>query len=197
MTLNKSYLILCALCLNILSACSTGGLKVDASDFQNNFAAGGIRLNCGIECSFSVGAARPKMRILYNNRLWLDLAKEVARVGYANDQQYFYLGAAAAGMGYRNAARTYFALSNASDLRCAKAPNTCDGFNFPLDINIWLNQLANADAKDATDKKAAAQRSQNKSTPVQTNQQQPSAKPSTPSSSDGSAQPKVKSILDL
>ncbi len=139
----------------LLASCASGGIAVNAPDFQNQFASGNVRLTCKLECSGSVGFARQKMRNLYNNKLWMDLAKEVASIGYDNDQQYFYLGAAASGLGYRNAARTYFSLANSTTLKCGGSINVCDGFNFPADINAWINALNTADAKDAAAKNSA------------------------------------------
>ena len=89
------------------------------------------------------------MRGFYDNKLWMDLAKEVSEIGFDNDQQYFYLGTSAAGLGYRNAARTYFNLARASAIKCGGSTNVCDGFNFPNDINAWVTAINNADARDA------------------------------------------------
>jgi hypothetical protein len=98
-------------------------------------------------------SARQKEAGLFNNKLWMDLAKEAAGVGYDSDQQYFYLGASAAALGYRNAARTYFTLANASPIKCSAA-NACDGLSFPRDTNAWINWLNQLDAKDAAAAKA-------------------------------------------
>lgn len=150
--MNLKIVISSLFCLCFLASCASGGIAVNAPDFQNKFATGNIRLTCKLECAGTVGFARQKMRSLYNNKLWMDLAKEVASIGYENDQQYFYLGAAASGLGYRNAARTYFSLANSTTLKCGGSPNVCDGLNFPADINTWINALNVADAKDAAAK---------------------------------------------
>lgn len=150
--MNFKLVISTLFCTCLLASCASSGIAVNAPDFQNNFASGNIRLTCKLSCSGSVGFARQKMRSLYNNKLWMDLAKEVASIGHDNDQQYFYLGAAASGLGYRNAARTYFSLANSTTLKCGGTPNVCDGFNFPADINTWVNALNSADAKDAAAK---------------------------------------------
>jgi len=139
-----------------LGGCATGGISTSAPDFQNKFAKGEIRLTCTLSCAGSVGVARKKMRGFYDNKLWMDLAKEVSEIGFDNDQQYFYLGASAAALGYRNAARTYFNLARASALKCGGSTNVCDGFNFPNDINAWVTALNNADARDAAARNAAA-----------------------------------------
>ena len=150
--MNLKLIISTLFCVCLLASCASGGISVNAPDFQSKFASGNIRLTCQLGCSGSAGFARQKMRNLYNNKLWMDLAKEVASIGYENDQQYFYLGAAASGLGYRNAARTYFSLANSTTFKCAGSINVCDGLNFPADINSWVNALNTADAKDAAAK---------------------------------------------
>ena len=141
--------------IGLLASCASGGIAVSDPDFQNKFASGSVRLTCKLECSGTVGFARQKMRNLYNNKLWMDLAKEVSSIGFDNDQQYFYLGTAASALGYRNAARTYFSLASSTTSKCGGSPNVCDGLNFPADINTWVNALNVADAKDAAAKNNA------------------------------------------
>jgi hypothetical protein len=148
--MNPKISILILASVGLLTACASGGISVNAPDFQNKFASGNVRLTCKLECSGSVGFARQKMKNLYNNKLWLDLAKEVSSIGYENDQQYFYLGAAASGLGYRNAARTYLSLANATTLKCGGTPNVCDGLNIPAETTAYVNALNSADARDAT-----------------------------------------------
>jgi len=153
-----------------ITACATGGISTSAPDFQSKFARGEIRLTCTLACAGSVGASRRKMRGFYDNKLWMDLAKEVSSTGFDNDQQYYYLGTSAAGLGYRNAARTYFNLAKASPQKCGGSINVCDGFNFPNDINAWITALNNADARDAQAAAAAAAAAAKAS-----NQQKPAA----------------------
>ena len=166
-----------------LASCATGGISTSAPDFQSKFARGDIRLTCTLACAGSVGAARRKMRGFYDNKLWMDLAKEVSSIGFDNDQQYFYLGTAAAGLGYRNAAKTYFNLARASAYKCGGSINVCDGFNFPADINAWVTALNNADAKDAqaaAAAKAAAAKASAQQKPTTTYQSQNQAPASQP-----------------
>jgi hypothetical protein len=113
------------------------------------------------------------MRGFYDNKLWMDLAIEVSSIGFDNDQQYFYLGTAAAALGYRNAAKTYFNLARASAYKCGGSINVCDGFNFPSDINAWVTALNNADAKDAL----AAAAKQKPTTTYQSQNQAPASQP--------------------
>jgi len=169
-----------------LGGCATGGISTSAPDFQNKFAKGEIRLTCSLACAGSVGVARKQMRGFYDNKLWMDLAKEVSEIGFDSDQQYFYLGASAAGLGYRNAARTYFNLARASAFKCGGSTNVCDGFNFPNDINSWVTALNNADARDAqaAAARAAAARdaaaAQQKSAPRASSQSPAQVQPSSP-----------------
>jgi len=150
--MNKLQLLLISAVLG-LTACANGGIATNAPDFQNKFASGNLRLTCGLACVGTMVSARQKEAGLFNNKLWMDLAKEAAGVGYDSDQQYFYLGASAAALGYRNAARTYFTLANASPIKCSAA-NACDGLSFPRDTNAWINWLNQLDAKDAAAAKA-------------------------------------------
>jgi hypothetical protein len=145
-----------------LSGCATGGISTGAPDFQSKFARGDIRLTCSLSCAGTAGSSRRKMRGFYDNKLWMDLAKEVSGIGYDNDQQYFYLGTAAAGLGYRNAARTYFNLAKSTANKCGGSINVCDGFTFPNDINAWIAALNNADTKDAQAAAAAKAAAQQK-----------------------------------
>ena len=177
-----------------LNGCATGGISTSTPDFQSKFARGEIRLTCTLACAGSVGAARRKMRGFYDNKLWMDLAKEVSAIGFDNDQQYFYLGTAAAGLGYRNAARTYFNLARASAYKCGGSTNVCDGFNFPADINAWLAALNNADAKDSQAAAAAkaAQAAQAAAAAKAAEQQRPTAPtPQSNATSQPSPQPQT------
>jgi len=150
--MNKLQLLLISAVLG-LTACASGGIATNAPDFQNKFGSGNLRLTCGLACVGTMVSARQKEAGLFNNKLWMDLAKEAAGVGYDSDQQYFYLGASAAALGYRSAARTYFTLANASPIKCSAA-NACDGLSFPRDTNAWINWLNQLDAKDAAAAKA-------------------------------------------
>jgi hypothetical protein len=142
--------------VGLLSACATGGINTNASDFQSKFASGSINLTCALSCAGTYGASRAELRSLYDNRRWAELAKSVASIGYENDQAYFYLGAAAAGLNYRAAARSYLNRAATTRMKCGGSPNVCDGFVFPANIYPWITALNNADAKDAAAKEAAA-----------------------------------------
>ncbi len=129
-----------------LYGCSTpGGIQLatgePVSDVMAAFEGGDARLTCGMSCAGVYGAARRRLKALYENELWKDLALEVARIGHRDDQAYFYLGRAAEGLGYMNAARTYYnRLALANDFKCGGFINVCDGLVFPRDI--WWRQSA-------------------------------------------------------
>lgn len=151
----KNILVL-ASTAGLLSACATGGINTNASDFQTTFASGSINLTCGLSCAGTYGASRAQLRSLYDNRRWAELAKTVASIGFENDQAYFYLGAAAAGLNHRKAARSYFNRAVTVRMKCNGTPNVCDGFVFPANIYPWLTALNNADERDAAARDAAA-----------------------------------------
>lgn len=93
---------------------------------------GQTRLACGMTCYGSWTAARSRAKGLHQQALWVDLASEVTRVGYASDLTYYYLGRAADGLGARAAASTYYRLALASDNRCAGMLfSSCDGIDVP------------------------------------------------------------------
>lgn len=173
----------------MLAGCASGGISTSGADFQNKFASGNVRLTCTLSCAGTVGAARQKLRGLYNNRLWNDLAKEVSSIGFDSDQQYYYLAMAAANLGYRNAARTYIALANASPGKCGGSVNVCDGFSFPNDLNSLSQALNNLDAKDAAAKEAAAKEAAAR--------QQRQAQPVQPQNAAPSPQPKSNNVLGI
>jgi len=105
------------------------------------FSRGEVRLTCGVSCAGAWGAAIHHAKSLNDNQVWVDLATEVMRIGFGNDLSYYFLGRAAEGMGYVEAAKTYFRLALAHEYKCAGAFNVCDGFVFPRDIQTSLSQL--------------------------------------------------------
>ena len=151
----KVHLLL--LLLLLVGACSTGGVQTNSAAFFPNFANGDIRLTCGLSCAFNLGANRQKLRGLYNNGLWKDLATEVAAIGSNSDQQYYYLGAAAQSLGYLKAAKTYYALALSSTMKCGGSVNVCDDFVFPRDINTQLSRIQNVEQQAAAQQAAAQQ----------------------------------------
>ncbi|MGE0559100.1 MAG: M48 family metallopeptidase [Burkholderiales bacterium] len=101
-----------------------------AEEFEK-FRKGEVVLECGLECVFGYGFQRGTWKELHANGRWRDLAVAVMRVGYLNDLSYFLLGEAAAGLGFGDAAKIYYARAQAArkaDKSCDGAFNTCEGF---------------------------------------------------------------------
>lgn len=197
MSIKTTRLILATALTLILGGCATGGISTTTTDFQNKFASGNIRLTCGLSCAGTVGATRAKMKGQFTNRLWMDLAKEVAGIGYDNDLQYYYLAVSAANLGYRNAARTYISLANATPTKCGGSINVCDGFVFPRDTNALLNALSDADAKDAATKEAAARDAAAKEAAARQQRQTQQQPQVTPNARPDGQQPKASSLLGI
>lgn len=124
----------------LLTACATGGVNVADPNFTKDFSAGNLRLTCTLACAGTAGANRSKLTQFYTQGNWLDLAREVAKVGYENEREYFYLGVAAQQLGYKNAARIYYNLALDTKYKCGSVQG-CDGFTFPRDIQTQLSSL--------------------------------------------------------
>ena len=137
---------LCVFILCQLLSCATS-TKQTPETFSN-FTRGESRLTCGVSCSGTWGYSRKQAKSFYENALWNDLAKLVIEIGYENQLSYFYLGRSAEGIGYSSAARTYYTLASASRA-CDSTFNNCDGFNFPVEINLRMAGLPKSNSVDA------------------------------------------------
>ena len=115
--------------------------EVDASkalvfyseDFDR-FKQGTYELNCGGECALSFFMKQKDLRKHYDESDWRQLATKVMKAGYLIDLAYFYLGSAAEGLGFTDAAKTYFAkaaeLATTEDKSCAKGVMIkCEGMD--------------------------------------------------------------------
>lgn len=128
-----------------LFGCASGGSKTvtgqEVTDLLPTFQKGELRLTCDTACSGAWGYTRRRAKSLYENRLWTDLAVEVANVGHRVDLTYFYLGRAAEGLGYPNAAQTYFNLALANHYKCDSFIDNCDGIEVTSEANAGLLRL--------------------------------------------------------
>lgn len=70
--------------------------------------AGAINLDCTVACSWGWVRERARLRAFDAAGDWEALAVKVAQVGYQKDLAYYYLGRAAAGLGYPDAALRYY-----------------------------------------------------------------------------------------
>ena len=70
----------------------------------------------------------------------------VMQIGYVNDLTYYYLGRAAEGLGYRDAAKTYYQISErltVSGKACnGEGATSCNGEVFPAGAQAQLVELA-------------------------------------------------------
>ena len=143
--LSKLRPAIIAACGLVTYGCASTGIQTSTGEQVTNviavFERGEARLNCGPSCSGAWGSARRQAKRLYEQGLWNDLAIEVARVGFKDDQTYFYLGRAAEGLGHAEAARTYYKLGLVSSYKCAGIFNNCDGLVFPNEIIAGINRL--------------------------------------------------------
>lgn len=122
-----------------LLGCATGGIQAPSgkpvTDTMAVFQRGGARMTCELSCSYASGAASRDIHRLYEQGLWIDLVNEVARVGYKNDLSYFFLGRAAEELGYAKAAKIYYKLALATNMKCDGVINVCYG----IDVNRYIN----------------------------------------------------------
>lgn len=73
--------------------------------------AGKPNLTCEIECAFSWMDNFQRMITLHNASQWEALAELVMQVGHGKDLSYYFLGKAAEGLGYYDAAAQYYQIS--------------------------------------------------------------------------------------
>jgi hypothetical protein len=102
--------------------------------------SGKVRLTCGLSCSGTFGFNRRKLKRLHDTQNWEELASEVARIGFPQDQAYYYLGRSMEGSGSFDAAMVYYKLGLASK-KCDGLFNNCD-FVFPEEINNRMLALS-------------------------------------------------------
>ncbi|MBV8088390.1 MAG: hypothetical protein JO139_02255 [Alphaproteobacteria bacterium] len=122
---------------------------------------------CNYTCRDAWNLSRPTALILNETRHWPELAVLVMQIGYVNDLTYYYLGRAAEGLGYRDAAKTYYQISQrltVSGRACsAEGSNFCNGEVFPAAAQAQLLELTqpSPSASPKQVKPAPSQPSQN------------------------------------
>jgi S1-C subfamily serine protease len=106
-------------------------------ELSDKFKDSEVRLDCRVACSGTYGWNRPNLRRLHDSDKWKELATIVLRIGFVNDQSYYYLARAAEGLGFYDAVDEYYQLSMAVPIAetCGGGIiNVCDGFVFPREI---------------------------------------------------------------
>jgi len=112
-------------------------------DDLTRFLQGEAYLDCK-DCRGQFLARLTELQRLHQNRQWEELARAVLAIGQAEDLAWYYLGAAAEGLGRPLAARRYYQL--ASQLArheglCATTPERCDGVRLPEAAEKALGRL--------------------------------------------------------
>lgn len=130
-----------------LAGCATERPRADEPlerhQLLAELASGRLRLGCDVSCAASWRLARAKLRGLYENKVWQELAVGVEQLSYGSDLGYFYLGRAAEETGSTRAAGLYYKLALAATNRCdGWLFNSCDGVKLPAEATAALARVA-------------------------------------------------------
>ena len=137
------------------------------STMMSELQAGKLNLDCGVKCDFTWIQSAPSIHALDLAEKWPDLAIRVMQIGYGSDLAYYYLGQAAQGLGYHQAAITYYATSLSLDngpnplLKCAagqsEMADPCQGVDLAGSIPVLMQASRDAIASaDQAQQQAAA-----------------------------------------
>ena len=113
----------------MLSGCATQTATITPQVQQamlTDLQAGKLNLTCGASCLFTWISQAGRLHALDLAEKWQDLTVGVMQIGYGQDLAYYYLGQAAQGMGYHQAAISYYGYA----LGLATGPNAflkCSG----------------------------------------------------------------------
>jgi hypothetical protein len=131
--------------LLVLTSCAVRMPEVPVDELLRRLQAGEPMRDCRIACLDAWRANRATALVLNETRRWPELAVLVMQTGYTDDLTYFYLGRAAEGLGYREAAKTYYQISarlSAAGLACIKEnPDLCNGQRLPAAAEARLAEL--------------------------------------------------------
>lgn len=100
------------------------------SEMLNDLKEGRMTLRCKLDCDWTWLQNYPSMTKLHNLAMWEDLAVLVMQIGLENGPSYFFLGKAADGLAYYDAAIKYYNYSLAL-YRDPNALNHCKGRERP------------------------------------------------------------------
>jgi predicted Zn-dependent protease len=109
------------------------------------FRHGEAVLGCE-NCALGFANRQDKLRAYHEQRAWELLAREVLEIGYVQDISWYYLGAAAEGLGLPHAARYYeqaVTLAKQKDTHCkGLLTDVCNGIDLPRQASEALRRLA-------------------------------------------------------
>jgi hypothetical protein len=128
--------------------------------------AGKLNLDCGLNCRLTWDTSRPQIHALDLAEHWQDLTVQVMKIGYGNDLAYYYLGQAAQGLGYHQAAIGYYtfalglATGNNPLLKCSAsssdAVDACQGVDIVGSVPVLIAASRDAIAQQQAAAAAAA-----------------------------------------
>jgi hypothetical protein len=170
---------LAGLSLLLLSGCAA---KYEAltpelqTSMLGDLKSGKLTLDCGLTCDITFITQASSLHALDMAERWNDLATHVMQIGYGNDLAYYYLGQAAQGLGYHQAAIGYYsyalALSSGQDalLQCAagrsQTVDPCQGVDLAGSIPVLIQASRDAIAQQAQADEAAAEAATQSPAPV-------------------------------
>lgn len=115
---------------------------------MDDLKLGKLVLDCGAKCSLTWLARVDSIHMYDTAEKWPDLAQTVMQIGYGQDLAYYYLGQAAQGLGYHEAAIAYYrwslALNTGPDLalKCAslatETHDPCQGVDLQASIPVLI-----------------------------------------------------------
>jgi len=121
--------------------------------------AGRMSLDCGAKCTLTWFAQAASIHSVDIAEQWQDLAVRVMQIGYGNDLAYYYLGQAAQGLGYHQAAIAYYnnalAIATGADplMKCETAQgegnDPCQGVDIAGSIPVLVQASRDALAQQA------------------------------------------------
>jgi hypothetical protein len=151
-----------------LSACAN---KYDSltpeiqAKMMDDLKQGNLVLDCGAKCSFTWIAKVQQIHQFDTAERWQDLAQAVMQIGYGQDLSYYYLGQAAQGLGYQDAAIKYyrysFSLNTGQDplSKCAslasQTNDPCQGVDIAASIPVLIKASEDVLAQQAAAAAAA------------------------------------------
>jgi hypothetical protein len=129
----------------VLASCVSALPEVPPDELIRRLQTGEPVLECGLPCRDAWRANRGTALVLNETRQWRELAVLVMQSGYTNDLTYYYLGRAAEGLGFWDAAKTYYRISvrlSSAGITCrAEGADYCNGQVFPAAAQTELAEL--------------------------------------------------------
>ena len=117
-----------------LVGCAERSDTVKPAETLAQLRAGRALLTCREPCLAEWRSAQPQAMQLDAGARWQELAMLLTRIGYQDDLSLYYLGRAAEGLGYREAAASYYRQStqlSATPGSCQSLSRLCGGVVLP------------------------------------------------------------------